>query len=144
MTARIAIAPLLALGASCAGAERPKPDKPGPQIELIMKRDPLPPPSMEGFSVRDTQGSPRPISYPEAEQFSPKLPLGAGEEGTAIVRVLISPTGEVWDVELMDEKPREIGLGDAAVRYVRQVKFTPGTARGRPIQTRVQYTVKFR
>jgi TonB family protein len=134
----------LALAAACAGAERPKPDKQGPQIEMMLRRDPLPAPSQEGWSTPDRLGMPRPISFPDTEPYAPNPPLAPGEEGSVVLRVMVSPTGDVWDAEVLEEKPRDNGLGTSALRYIRAVKFTPAIVRGRAAAMRVTYVLRFR
>lgn len=62
-------------------------------------------------------------------------------EGTVILRVLVGRTGEVEDVEILKGLPK--GLSDAAVTAVRQWRFEPATADGKPVPARMTLTVNF-
>ena len=61
--------------------------------------------------------------------------------GTVILRVLVGRTGEVEDVEILKGLPK--GLSDAAVTAVRQFRFEPATADGRPVPARMTLTFNF-
>lgn len=61
--------------------------------------------------------------------------------GTVILRVLVGRTGEVEDVEVLKGLPK--GLSAAAVTAVRQFRFEPATADGRPVPARMTLTFNF-
>jgi TonB family protein len=61
--------------------------------------------------------------------------------GTVILRVLVGRTGEVEDVELLKGLPK--GLDAAAVTAVRQWRFEPATADGKPVPARATLTFNF-
>lgn len=65
----------------------------------------------------------------------------AGITGTVILRVLVGKTGEVEDVEILKGLPK--GLSAAAVTAVRQFRFEPATADGKPVPARTTLTFNF-
>jgi len=67
----------------------------------------------------------------------PEIARKAGVEGRVVVQFIIDEQGNVQDPFVV----RGIGAGadEAALHAVRQVRFTPGMQRGRPVK--VQYTI---
>ena len=71
----------------------------------------------------------------------PQMARRAGVEGTVFVQFVVNEQGNV-------ENPRVVrgpgaGTGDEALRCVRDVKFTPGKQRGRPVKVQMSLPVRF-
>jgi len=80
-------------------------------------------------------------------KVEPKYPEAArkrGEQGTVHVRVRVGKDGSVSDVKVPEGKGATPDLDRAAVEALRQWKFQPATAKGKPVATYVVVPVKFR
>ena len=65
-------------------------------------------------------------------------------EGTAVVRVLVSATGQVEEVQLLEGVPRDAGINDGALAAARTARFEPGTRDGVPVQAWAVLRVPFK
>ncbi len=72
----------------------------------------------------------------------PEIARQAGIEGRVIVQFIIDENGQVVDPVVV----RGIGGGcdEAAIEAVKQVEFTPGRQRGRPVRVRYSLPITFR
>ncbi len=72
----------------------------------------------------------------------PEMARQAGIEGRVVVQFIIDEEGQVRDPVVV----RGIGGGcdEAAIEAVKQVEFTPGRQRGRPVQVRYSLPITFR
>ena len=70
----------------------------------------------------------------------PPLARQAKVQGVVVLRVLISKSGEVENVELVSGHPM---LAPAAIEAVKQWKYTPYLLNGEPIEVVTQVTVNF-
>ncbi len=72
----------------------------------------------------------------------PEVARQAGIEGRVVVQFVIDENGQVTDPVVV----RGIGGGcdEAAIEAVRQVEFTPGRQRGRPVRVRYSIPIVFR
>lgn len=72
----------------------------------------------------------------------PELARQAGIEGRVVVQFIIDEEGNVTDPVIV----RGIGGGcdEAAIEAVKQVRFTPGRQRGRPVRVRYSIPIVFR
>ena len=107
---------------------------------------PPPPPVVEAvepdvFDVAEVQpelvgglGAIRP-EYPEYARR-------AGVEGTVVVRFVVDERGRVVD-PVVARSPNDL-LSQAALDAVREIRFTPGQQRGRPVKVRFAVPVTFR
>lgn len=64
-----------------------------------------------------------------------------GVEGEVILRAVLSSTGTVTDIEVIEGLPD--GLTELAVASAREIKFEPATENDRPISMPVQIGYKF-
>ena len=64
----------------------------------------------------------------------------AGVEGTVLVQALVLEDGSVGDAKVVKSVP---GLDEAAVAAVRQWRFKPAMAKGRPVSVWVAVPIKF-
>lgn len=72
----------------------------------------------------------------------PEIARQAGIEGRVVVQFIIDENGQVVDPQVV----RGIGGGcdEAAIEAVKQVEFTPGRQRGRPVKVRYSLPITFR
>lgn len=79
------------------------------------------------------------------DDFEPDYPAAArreGREATVTVRVFIDADGNVVDAEVVSG-PRRHGFRDAALAYVRRLRFTPARSGDTPVASRIEWTVHF-
>jgi TonB family protein len=102
--------------------------------------------------------SPLSLKYPNASRVGgavkapkilrrvePTYPVEARQarvSGIVIIEALIDRTGAVSDAVVL--KPLPFGLGDEAVKAVRQWQFEPATVDGQPVDVLFNLTVNFR
>ncbi|GAA4307324.1 energy transducer TonB [Nibribacter koreensis] len=71
----------------------------------------------------------------------PSAALRAGVEGTVVLSIVVGPSGEVSDVQIL--KKLGYGLDEEAVRVVKSMpKWNPGEQNGRKVS--VKYTIPYR
>ncbi|WP_420456580.1 energy transducer TonB [Rubrivirga sp.] len=75
------------------------------------------------------------LEYPEAA-------IRAGIEGQVVVQFIVNERGSVVDPVVL-RSPSEL-LNEAALKVVRESRFTPGQQRGRPVCVRFAVPVTFR
>jgi protein TonB len=63
-------------------------------------------------------------------------------EGLVVVEFVVAPDGTVRGVEVITSQPGNLFV-DAAVRAIRNWRFTPGAKEGRAVATRVRQKVEF-
>lgn len=68
------------------------------------------------------------------------LPLFCGADGTVELKVFLTETGNVQDVEVRRDIPC---LTEQAIRAVKDWKFSPATFTGQPIESRILVAVTF-
>ncbi|MBL7074060.1 energy transducer TonB [candidate division KSB1 bacterium] len=73
----------------------------------------------------------------------PEIAQKAGVSATVIVLVGIDEKGGIILVEVMQERPKGLGFGEAAMDAVRKVKFTPGKQRDKPVPVKISIPVHF-
>lgn len=97
----------------------------------------LPPAPEYAFGVRLDPG-PRPIG-----DIDPEYPESAHlQEGTVILRVLISETGAVDNVAVVSAAPKGL-FEEAALEAFGKAKFSPGLALGTPVKSQITVEVHF-
>ncbi len=117
-------------------APAPPPPPPPPFVEDIPDTD-------EVFTVAEVQpelvgglaGLQGRVEYPE---FARR----AGIEGQVVVQFVVDERGNVVDPVVL-RSPNDL-LSEAALKAVRESKFTPGQQRGRPVKVRFAVPVTFR
>lgn len=112
------------------------PTPPGP-VDVEPARPvpiPKPAPPIRQDAVMDSRSELQP-PYPASEQRS-------GEEGTAVVRILIGTDGRVQRVEKI--RATNDAFFRAAERHaLRNWRFRPATVDGRPVEARKTFSLKF-
>ena len=147
--------------------ETPPPPKPKPKPPVTPPENPIQvPPQPESEDVEFVMGQtdltpspdPGPVAVSEGPVFvkarylsdgsnrQPKYPPSAlrdGDEGEVKLRLHISPSGEVLDIEVL-KHPRNRELSRAAVQAVKRWKFQPATEDGVAIASVLDFVVVFR
>lgn len=77
----------------------------------------------------------------DIKRFYPPQALKDRFEGDVVLRLLIDSDGSIARVEVVSD-PGE-GLGPAAARAVRELRFGPGKVNGEPVATTVPFTIHF-
>ena len=94
-----------------------------------------------GGFVRDTDYIPVYVPQP----LYPRRALSRNKEGYAIVQVIITATGGVRNIRLLEESPKNYGFGNAALKAAVKLKYNPRVIDGRPIEVPgVMYKFSFR
>jgi len=76
------------------------------------------------------------LQYPDMERR-------AGIEGRVIVQFVVDEEGNVQNLQVV-RSGGSAGLDDAALTAIRQMSFTPGMQRGRPVRVQMTQPVVFR
>ncbi|WP_412067148.1 energy transducer TonB [Rubrivirga sp. IMCC43871] len=105
----------------------PEPEPTEPEIFEVAEVQPV----LQG-GIEDLQ---RRVEYPE---FARR----AGIEGQVVVQFVVDERGNVVDPVAV-RSPNEL-LSEAAIKAVRESRFTPGQQRGRPVKVRFAVPVTFR
>ncbi|MAZ70744.1 energy transducer TonB [Porticoccus sp.] len=117
-------------------AERPPPPVPDLQVNIETPKGPVDmmTPAMEGLQVglggsftRDSDYIPVYVPQPDY----PPMALRQGVEGYAVVEVVITVTGSVRDVKLLEESPANKGFGKYALRAAEKLKYKPRVIDGK-------------
>jgi periplasmic protein TonB len=82
------------------------------------------------------------LYQPDADAYYPSFSKRSGEQGTAVVRLIISETGDVEDVALLQSSsfPR---LDRAAFEIGKRYRFKPFTVNGSPQRISTNLLIKF-
>lgn len=155
---------------AAAPKDAPPPDHPAVQVETT--DEPVYGTTMESTSQGGTtpvptgntlapaagpgSGAPKPLAEPVAAFEATKMPLpqgrcygkyteeakAAGIEGTVVLDVIVGEDGRVRDVVVAEGLSH--GLSEAAVRTLRECRFTPGEKDGKPVPVRIRgYKIRF-
>jgi protein TonB len=106
--------------------------------------DPAPPPPGPPFLPEDTPGltPPRPLSRCTGPRY-PELARRAGVEGIVALRALITESGEVVSIEVIEAPSPDHGFSEAAVETISCWTYEPGRYRGRPVAVTMTVIVEF-
>jgi protein TonB len=74
-------------------------------------------------------------------KYYPEGALRSGFEGDVVLRLLIDSDGSIAKVEVISD-PGE-GLGAAAMKAIREYRFSPAKVNGTPVATTVPFTLHF-
>ena len=82
------------------------------------------------------------VFQPDADQYYPSFSKRTGEQGTVVVRLIISETGEVEDIAILQSStfPR---LDRAATDIGRRYRFKPFLVNGSPQRISTNLLIKF-
>jgi protein TonB len=84
------------------------------------------------------------IASTRIEPTYPSIAKQARKGGAVTMQAVVRADGTVGDVRVLREPDAGLGLGKAAVNAVKRWRFTPGTLKGKPIDTYLTVVVTFR
>jgi len=84
---------------------------------------------------------PRLTAQPDLRRYYPPEARRKEHEGSVVLRLWLDTSGAVTRVEIISN-PGD-GLGEAAVRAARELRFSPAKIRGEPVVTSVPFTLHF-
>ena len=118
-------------------------DTPAPRISL--QAAPRPTATLQaglgGDFARDTDYIPVYVPQP----LYPRRALSRAREGYAVVEVIITTSGGVRGVKLIEESPASYGFGSAALKAAIKLKYKPRVIDGRGVEVAgVMYKFSFR
>ena len=118
-------------------------DTPAPRISL--QAAPRPTATLQaglgGDFARDTDYIPVYVPQP----LYPRRALARAREGYAVVEVIITTSGGVRGVKLIEESPANYGFGSAALKAAIKLKYKPRVIDGRGVEVPgVMYKFSFR
>ncbi|MFO7810369.1 MAG: energy transducer TonB [Candidatus Delongbacteria bacterium] len=73
----------------------------------------------------------------------PSLAKRSGVSGSVIVRFVCSTEGIPEDISIVQEKPKDMGFGEVAVKAIEQARFKPGMQRDKPVPVRMSQRISF-
>jgi len=73
----------------------------------------------------------------------PPLAKRSGVSGSVIVRFVCSTEGLPVDITIVQEKPKDMGFGEVAVKAIEQARFKPGMQRDKPVPVRMSQRISF-
>ncbi|GBE29385.1 gram-negative bacterial tonB protein [bacterium BMS3Bbin04] len=120
-------------------------------IDWTMEAPP-PPPSVEDeivdfFLVEEKPamigGSRALYDYLQRKNLYPEMAQRANIEGVAIVKFVVDVNGNPTDVQVFQERPEGLGFGEAAVKAISAMKFSPGMQRDKAVPVRMQQKITF-
>ena len=118
-------------------------EMPAPRIHL--QAVPRPSASLQaglgGEFARDSDFTPVYVPQP----LYPRRALSRGRQGYAVVEVIITTSGGVRAVKLVEESPANYGFGSAALKAAIKLKYKPRVIDGRAVEVPgVMYKFSFR
>ena len=88
----------------------------------------------QDFLTRSNENSSEDKAYVPVFILAPEYPPMAqrrGTEGYAIVKLTITESGSVSNIELVEESPKKYGFGKAAMKAAKKLKYTPRIVDGK-------------
>lgn len=73
----------------------------------------------------------------------PPLAKKSGVSGTVRLQFICSKEGIAKDIQILSEKPKDMGFGQVAVNALKEATFTPGMQRDKPVAVRMKLPIKF-
>jgi len=113
---------------------------------------PPPPPDSEGELVAFikvevkptlTGGNAAIADYIVKNNLFPKMAREAGVSGRVIISFIVGPDGKTRDVKVKAERPEGLGFGEAGVKVMQAMKFSPGMQRDRAVSVPMEQPISF-
>ncbi|MGH8226880.1 MAG: energy transducer TonB [Steroidobacteraceae bacterium] len=103
----------------------------------------LPPPKPAPRRIVRTYARLNVRNSPSTDDYYPPVSRRLGEQGTTEVYVCAGPSGRVVGQPKVQRSSGSSRLDQAAVRWAAHANFYPGTTDGKPVETCVNFNVKF-
>ncbi len=113
---------------------------------------PPPPPAMEAELVPFYKVEVKPqliggnqaiADYIRRHNLYPSMAYEAGISGKVMISFIAGKDGKTRDVKIIDERPANLGFGDAGVKVMKAMTFTPGMQRDKPVDVLMKQPIKF-
>lgn len=132
----------------------PEADVDIPDVDIISSevQPPPPPPAIEEEIVPffKVEVQPQLIGGPEAiaeyiktHDLFPRIAREAGVSGKVLIGFVVNRDGVPTDVHVIQEKPPGLGFGEAGVKVMQAMRFTPGMQRDRAVSVSMQQPITF-
>ncbi len=82
-------------------------------------------------------------AYIEEHDLFPKLAREASVSGKVMIGFIIGTDGVPYDFNVGGERPPGLGFGDAGIKVMRAMRFTPGKLKGRSVRVRMKQPIAF-
>jgi TonB family protein len=82
--------------------------------------------------------------YLATNNLYPEMALNAGIGGVAIIEFVVSKEGIPTELIISAEDPSNLGFGQAALKAVAAMTFTPGQQRDRAVPVRMNQVIQFK
>ncbi|MBN2789989.1 MAG: TonB family protein [Candidatus Delongbacteria bacterium] len=73
----------------------------------------------------------------------PPLAKISGVSGNVLLSFICSKEGIPTKIEIVREKPKDMGFGEVAIKALQQAVFSPGMQRDKPVAVRMKFPIKF-
>ena len=121
------------------------------EIDWSVEAPPPPPPAEETvvdfFAVEEPPkiigGSKALYDYLQKHNLYPEMALKAQITGAVIIVFVVDENGNPTNVQVLQEKPAGLGFGEAGVKAIKAMKFTPGYQRDKPVKVKMQQVIRF-
>ncbi|HVT43094.1 MAG TPA: TonB family protein [Thermoanaerobaculia bacterium] len=117
-----------------SSATAPAPATPDPVVATVNEGD------LIAFNLLDQP----PRIVRRVKPVYPPLAARQKVEADVILTALVSDTGAVIDVKILQGDPKKMGLDEAAIQAVRQWQFTPAIKDGRKVKTWMPVGIEFK
>lgn len=124
-----------------------------PWIQYPWEKSPIPPrtPDEKIYQYFEVETKPEIIGgvraiydYIGNHDLYPKIAQSAGLNGDVIIKFVVEVDGNPSNIEVFQEKPADLGFGEAGVKAMKNMKFKPGRQRDRYVAVNMQQVIRFR
>ncbi|MBM3328707.1 MAG: TonB family protein [Calditrichaeota bacterium] len=120
------------------------------EFDPTIKPPPPPPALDEIIPFFKIERQPVLIGGPEAirdyivrNNLFPKVAEDARISGDVLIELVVDKEGLPKSIVVKQEKPPNLGFGEAAVKVMQAMRFQPGYQRDKPVQVRMQQRIRF-